>query len=122
MIEQPRTILIVEDDVAISDVVSWALEDEGYAVTTAGDGAAAINRVAVETPALIVLDMRMPVMDGAAFATAYHQMPGPHAPIIMLTASRDIHNTAATVHAAGVLAKPFDLHELVALVKLHLPQ
>jgi DNA-binding response OmpR family regulator len=57
-------ILFVDDDESIREFVTMALTDEGYQVSTAPHGAAAIELVNREQPSLILLDMRMPIMDG----------------------------------------------------------
>ena len=110
-------ILVVDDDEGIREFVSLVLEDEGYEVVTAPHGAAALEFVARRVPAVILLDMRMPVMDGWQFAQAYRQRPGPHAPIIVVTAAPDAGERAVQIGAAGVLAKPFHLAELLTLVE-----
>ena len=79
-------ILIADDDAATREFLSFALTDEGYEVHTVPNGAAALCAVAEHQPALILLDTRMPIMDGAAFVQAYHQRRGLHAPIIVLSA------------------------------------
>ncbi len=115
-------ILIVEDDPLILSMVRETLEEEGYEAATAPHGAAALEYLArrqqtgTPPPALILLDMRMPVMDGWAFAEAYRWTPGPHAPIVVMTAAHDSAARAAAIGAAAVLSKPFDMDELVALV------
>ena len=74
-----RPILVVDDDEAILSAVESTLADEGYPVVTAPDGAAALDVVERQQPTAILLDMKMPVMDGWAFARAYRQQPGPRA-------------------------------------------
>lgn len=112
-----RRILIVEDDLSIADFVEMALTDEGYQVVHMADGAAALAETIRIRPALILLDMRMPVMDGPQFAAVYRQSPPPHAPIVVLTASRDAATAAEEIAANGVLAKPFDLNDLLTLIE-----
>lgn len=114
-------ILVVDDDETIREFLSLALMDEGYRVNTAWHGAAALKVVAQESPDLILLDMRMPVMDGWEFARNYRQQPGPHAPIVVLTAATDAAAFASQVNAAGHLAKPFDLNELINLANRFVP-
>jgi CheY-like chemotaxis protein len=65
---------------------------------------------------LILLDMRMPVMDGWTFASAYRAAMGPHVPIVVLSAARDAAERAAQIHAEGFLGKPFDLDDLLSMV------
>src|SRR6185312_7528455 len=96
-------ILIVDDDESIREFVSVALEDEGFAVSTAPDGAAALEQVRREPPSII-----LPDMDGWEFSRAYRRTPGPHAPIIVVTAARDAADRASQIEADGFLAKPFD--------------
>jgi CheY-like chemotaxis protein len=109
-------ILFVDDDESIREFVSMALTDEGYQVTTAAHGAAALEVVQQSRPSLILLDMRMPVMDGRAFLQEYHKTQGPHAPIIALTASRNAPDTQVPPEVSSFLAKPFDLNELLDLI------
>jgi CheY-like chemotaxis protein len=119
---QRARILVVEDDPSIADVLEMALTDEGFEVVHVADGAAALAEAMRTPPTLILLDMRMPVMDGPQFAAAYRQSPPPHAPIVVLTASRDAVSAAEEVEADGVLAKPFDLDDLLALIDEQLTQ
>jgi CheY-like chemotaxis protein len=60
--------------------------------------------------------MRMPVLDGWEFTRAYRQRPGPHAPIVVLTATRDAHAWGNEVDADAVLGKPFELTDLLAML------
>jgi CheY-like chemotaxis protein len=115
-----RPILVVDDDDSIREFVSLALIDEGYSVLTAADGAAALESIGREQPGVILLDMRMPVMDGWEFSRAYHATPAPHAPIIVVTAARDAADRASQIEAEAFLAKPFDLDDLLNLVGRYL--
>ena len=115
-----RPILVVDDDEPLRRLLFWTLTDEGYAVTAAPSGAAALALVHAVPPGLILLDMRMPVLDGWAFARRYRARPGPHAPIICVTAAADAAAVAARgaqIDAVASLGKPFDLDELLALVR-----
>lgn len=109
-------ILIVDDDESIGEFVSMALADEGYDVVTAPNGATALELIELGRPDVILLDMRMPIMDGWEFARRYRQRTGPPAPIIVITAARDADDRAAQVEADDVLAKPFNLDDLLDLV------
>lgn len=114
-----RPILVVEDDEAILLSIEQILTDEGYVVAAAANGKEALEVVDQATPRLILLDMKMPVMDGWAFTATYRERRGPHAPIIVLTAARDSRARAAEIAAVGYIAKPFDLDKLIALVRRH---
>jgi two-component system, chemotaxis family, chemotaxis protein CheY len=109
-------VLVIDDDESIRDFLTTALTDEGYAVLTAANGQAALDLLADVSPGLILLDMRMPVMDGWEFARLYRQRPGPHAPLVVMTAARDAIDRASQIEADGLLAKPFDLDDLLAVV------
>lgn len=112
-------VLVVDDD-SIRDFVSVALSYEGYEVVSAENGEAALGAIdRGRGVAVILLDMRMPVMDGWEFARVYRERPGPHAPIIVLTAARDAADYAAQIQADGFLAKPFDLDALLRTVARH---
>jgi CheY-like chemotaxis protein len=110
-------ILLVDDDESILTTVELLLAEEGYAVVVAANGREALQRIAAQRPCLILLDMKMPVMDGWAFAAAYHKLPGPHAPIVVMTAAHDSQQRAAEIRADGVIAKPFDVIHLLDLVR-----
>ena len=118
---RPR-VLLVDDDTNILDFLGLALEDEGYEVETATHGKAALDQLQrmEETgggaPEIIILDLWMPVMDGPAFLRAYRERPGPHAPVIALTAAQYDAAQSAAVEADGFLTKPFSLDELIELV------
>ncbi|TAK76228.1 MAG: response regulator [Dehalococcoidia bacterium] len=111
-----RRILVVEDDPALRTLTEAVLDDAGYEPLTASNGAEALEILREKQVQLILLDMRMPVMDGWAFAEAYHARPGPHAPVVVLTAAQDAQKRAKEIQAAGWIAKPFDLDHLVATV------
>src|SRR5262245_43550605 len=114
-----QQILIVDDDQEIREMVKYALVDEGYDVLTADNGGIALDMLSERTPHLILLDMRMPVMDGWTFASAYRQRPPPHAPIVVMTAAIDAVQWSREVNAAGCIPKPFELTRLFATVRRH---
>jgi CheY-like chemotaxis protein len=118
---EPRRVLVVDDDESIRELVEMALSSEGHHVTTASNGAAALEAIAISPPDVILLDMKMPVMDGWAFARAYRAAPGHHAPIVVVTAARDAASRAAEVAADGHLPKPFDLDQLFRVVEAFSP-
>lgn len=109
-------VLVVDDDASIRDLIEMALADCGYAVEAAADGAAALEVIRYTRPSVILLDMRMPVMDGWEFSRAYRNLPGPHVPIVVLTAARDAGQRAAEISADAFLGKPFDLNDLLSIV------
>ena len=111
-----RRVLVVEDDDTIGELLEAALADSGYEVAVAAGGAAGLDLAPRFKPHLILLDLRMPGVDGRAFATAYRKRARRPAPIALITAVRDAPQVAAAISAQGFLAKPFELGELLNLV------
>ena len=109
-------VLLIDDDPNIRELVPEALAMEGHEVRCAAHGAAALKLLESFTPDLILLDMRMPVMDGWQFAAAYRIRPGPRAPVFVFSAARNANEWAAQIGADGVLGKPFDLEDLYHMV------
>jgi CheY-like chemotaxis protein len=97
------------------------LGDEGYEVFEAANGLDALALLPDCRPDLILLDLRMPVMDGWEFARRYRLSPGPHVPIVAFIAALNAELEAADLEAASILAKPFDLEELLAIVRRETP-
>src|SRR6266545_464830 len=110
-------VLIVDDDEHIKEFLGLALEDEGYEVVTAPHGAAALERIADRAPAVIILDLWMPVMDGFSFLREYRGRPGPHTPVIALTAAQYDSARQSLTDADAFLTKPFSLDALIEQVR-----
>lgn len=111
-----NTVLVVDDDTSILDTVSAILSGEGYDVVSAATGQEALAAVARKQPLLILLDMRMPVMDGWAVARSLREQ-GINVPIVVMTAAESAKRWADEVGAEGFLAKPFGLDELLSTVE-----
>lgn len=113
-----RRILVVDDDADIRGTVAEALEEEGFAVAKAENGAAALKMLlAGARPDIILLDMMMPEMDGWAFRAEQQRHPEIAAiPVIVFTAYGVPHETAAQIGAQGFLKKPLRLDELLATI------
>jgi CheY-like chemotaxis protein len=112
-------ILIVDDDPSILSTVSDILEFEGYPVATATNGAEALAALENVHPGLILLDMRMPVLDGWGFARELKDR-GVALPILVMTAAQDASRWAQEIGANGYLSKPFQLMELLTAVQRYL--
>lgn len=112
----PSPILVVDDDPAIRTTIADILGLEGYRVETAANGREALDFVAVERPAVVVLDMRMPVMDGWTFARELRNR-GVKLPIVVITAARDAERWAREIGADAFLAKPFELTDLLDAIE-----
>lgn len=110
------TVLVVDDDTSILDTVSAILSSEGYHVVSAASGHEALAAIARTRPHLILLDMRMPGMDGWAVARSLRDQ-GSTVPIVVMTAAESAQRWADEVGAHGYLAKPFGLDELLAIVQ-----
>ena len=111
-------VLVVDDDASILDTVTSILTGEGYQVMSANGGEEAVSLLRTWHPTLVLLDMRMPVMDGWAVARAMHES-GSRVPIVVMTAAENARRWADEIGAAGHLAKTFSLDELIDCVDRH---
>jgi DNA-binding response OmpR family regulator len=111
-------LLIAEDDRAVRDSLSRALELEGYVVTAVGNGAEALDAAGSTQPDVVVLDVSMPIVDGLTVCKVL-RADGNHVPILMLTARTETADRVAGLDAGAddYLAKPFELDELLARVR-----
>lgn len=116
---QQRSVLIVDDDPAIRDILREVFRDQGFFVVTASNGEMAFQALHTSEPDVIVLDIHMPIMDGVAFATAYQARPGPHAPIVVFSSAAETQRVR-DLHLASAVTKPCDLDVLVATVERQL--
>lgn len=117
MADMATQVLVIDDEPDIRELLHVALSDEGYDVVVAANGAAALRALERARPDLILLDMRMPVMDGWEFAKRYRAHPDPHAPIVVMTAAYDAMLRCLEIDGDGCLAKPFGLDEMLAVVE-----
>jgi len=116
----PPLILVVDDNESNVDILKTRLTSQGYAVTTAGDGVAALERARAELPDLILLDVMMPKLDGFEVARRIKADPSlPFMPIVLVTAKADVKDVVAGLDAGGdeYLTKPVDQASLVARVR-----
>ena len=112
------TVLVVEDDVAIQRLIELTLRAEGYEVRGAENGREALDVLENWRPDVIVLDLRMPVMDGRAFRAAQLELAGAaDIPVIVVTAGRDGRAVGEELNASAVVAKPFDPDDLLDAVQ-----
>jgi CheY-like chemotaxis protein len=112
-----KQILIVEDDPAISSLIAMVLEEEGFKVETAANGREALNCLKLCVPDLILLDMKMPVMNGWQFVEEFRIHHDRLIPIVVLTAAEDANKRAQEVQADAALGKPFQLERLLEVVR-----
>lgn len=112
-------ILVVDDDPDILEALSEILEAEGFEIRRARNGKEALERLEPDPPQLILLDLMMPVMDGWEFAQRMRQKPAAISsiPLIVLSADRNVGSKALDIGAVGHLAKPFELNDLLEMVR-----
>lgn len=111
----PGRILVADDDPSVLDAVGTVLADEGYEIETAVDGTEALKSVLEEPPALIVLDVKMPGLNGwEVCAIVRRQSHTREVPILFLTGRVELRDqiTAMQVGGSDHLRKPFDAAEL----------
>ena len=116
----PARILVVEDEASLADTVRYNLEREGYAVTVATDGRAALDRFRAEAPTLVILDLMLPEVSGLDVCRAIRAESG--VPIIMVTAKDSEADKVAGLElgADDYVTKPFSVRELVSRVRANL--
>jgi len=116
--QEGATIVLAEDDRSVRDALDRALRLENYHVTAVGDGQAAIDAVKQAEPAVIVLDVMMPNVDGLTACRRLRQL-GFDTPILMLTARHELGDRVAGLDAGAddYLVKPFELDELLARLR-----
>jgi pilus assembly protein CpaE len=114
-------ILVVDDEANVQRLLQYTLKQAGYTVTVAGDGQEAIRLWAAEQPALILLDVSLPRLDGYAVAEKIRaeEAGRDHVPIIMLTAEKEVEQKVRGLRAGAddYLVKPFHQAELLARMK-----
>lgn len=110
------TVLLVEDDADVAAALTYALEDEGYQVaTTLGSGALALARSL--QPAVVLLDINMPGVDGVAVARQLRADEATQSiPIVLMSAGFRLRERARDAPVDAMLAKPFDLAALLECV------
>jgi CheY-like chemotaxis protein len=117
---RPRTeVLIVEDDQDVRESVRSALFAGGYSIISAANGRQALEflRTGACNPAVVLLDLMMPIMDGRGFMAELRQMPiFASVKVILTSALGDIDKDAAALGASAILRKPFGIDDLTAMV------
>ena len=121
----PHTVLVVEDEPPVRELVTDFLRGEGYEVAEASDGAEAIRALATYRPPTghfcgVLLDMMLPRVDGVGVLLHLAES-GVATPVVAMSASGEHLVAAAAAGAKATLAKPFDLDHLLAVVARYCP-
>ena len=111
MSDDKELVLIADDDPTIRKVMRAALERDGFRVVVVGDGIGAVRAFVEQPPALVLLDVEMPAMDGFTACAKIRELPaGKSVPIVMVTGREDIEavNEAYKAGATDFIAKPIN--------------
>lgn len=115
-----KKLMIADDDRGIVDFLTILLEFEGYEVSSFSNGSTLLNMTG-ELPDLLLLDIWMSGVDGRDICKHLKQQPhSSHLPILMISASKDIEQSAMDAGANGFLAKPFEMAELLQTIQQQL--
>ena len=119
--EEKKTVLIVEDEKSIVDILRFNLEKEGYRCCAAYDGEAGLNAALTEHPDLILLDVMLPKMIGFDVCRTLREK-GDNVPVIILTAREEEEDKVLglEIGADDYITKPFSMRELMARVKANI--
>ncbi|MBI4079333.1 MAG: response regulator [Candidatus Levybacteria bacterium] len=113
-----KSVLVVDDDPAILDVIKIILEEKGYDVHLLADGDKIAQTIVAFSPSVILLDFWLSGLNGKQVIKILRTNPTTkHIPIIMISANHDPKSIAEEVEANDFLAKPFDIDDLVRIVE-----
>ena len=113
-----HSILVVDDDPLFRELYRTALRFEGFDVSTASDGVAALRSIERNPPSLVILDVNMPCLDGWGVLQELSRYDSTrNIPVIVVTASDVVH---ATAQAVAILSKPVELDELLPVIRQQL--
>jgi CheY-like chemotaxis protein len=114
-IKERPTVLVIDDDEPTRALVAAALTDEGYTVVAAANAHDGAQLAQQHCPALILLDLFMPGGGGLNFLEIYRANGSSRAPVVVMTAASDLPGQMIHAIADGVLAKPFELDDLIEI-------
>jgi CheY-like chemotaxis protein len=117
----PSDVLVVDDDPDMVDAITMVLEQGRLPCRSAENGKQALVEIEKRLPALILLDMLMPVMDGWQFARELHARYGRRVPIVVVTAAEHVKSRGEEIGADDVLSKPFNITTLLRVVGRYVP-
>ncbi len=114
--KQPVSVLVVDDDPDIRESIRLFLEAHGYAVTTARDGAEGLERLTVDPPDVLLLDLMMPGMSGTELMVRMRELRL-HIPTVVISADTEAPRRLRGQAAEGMLIKPFSLASLLPIIE-----
>jgi CheY-like chemotaxis protein len=112
-------VLVVEDNDVVRDMIVTMLAEAGIPVVAAADGVSALQHLEALRPSVAIVDLALPHVSGGEFIAACRRMYD-HVPIVVCTASHDGELQAERLHADYYLAKPFDVEQLLTLVRRYI--
>jgi DNA-binding response OmpR family regulator len=112
-----RSVLVIEDDPDMCQVIRTILEEEGYEVQTASSGWQALEQKEGPKPALVILDMTLPDLDGEQVSEGLRTLHGEGIPMLVVTGHTWAAERAVRAGAVDYVRKPFELEELVEAVR-----
>lgn len=113
----PKTILVIDDDVDLRELIKLTLKCRGYDVAMAGNGLEGLERLKTLKPDLIVLDINMPKMGGVEFYGMICDPQGkPRYPVLVLTARANMEALLKQFDIQGFMPKPFEIDDLLKKV------
>jgi CheY-like chemotaxis protein len=117
-LEARQLVLVVEDEESIRNVIADVLEDSGFQVVAAANGAEALTHLDNIRPDVVVLDLLMPVMHGWAFMECYlEKTGGKPIPIVVVSVNPALPRSFGRFGVQDVISKPLDIQVLVAAVE-----
>lgn len=114
-----RPILVVDDSAPLRALILETLRDGGYATVAADNGRDALDLVRRTRPALIILDLAMPTLDGWSFLSELRRQSAGAVPVILTSGIPDLQGEAERLRVAAFLPKPFSIRALRQLVRDH---
>ena len=115
-----KTILLVDDEYAVVEILATLLADEGYAVLTASDGQQALEILSERIPDAVITDLMMPLVDGVELFREMQRNASHRRIPVLLMSSAPIAPPNSKLPWAMFLQKPFNFHELVVWLGKHL--
>ncbi|GER91177.1 hypothetical protein KDW_53390 [Dictyobacter vulcani] len=110
-------ILVVDDDDNLCQAIQVVLEEEGFVVETALDGKEALEQVARQRPAMIVLDIGLPLLDGETVARELRARYGMTIPVMLMTVDAHVKEKAHRLKAVMGIGKPFEIEAFLTAVR-----